>query len=81
MKRDKKTIKREILEKFRSLGDEERMLSPRWLHGQYLVGLTKEERRLFRTAINELVSNGLITQTGAPQATLKLTEKGADLIG
>jgi hypothetical protein len=81
MKRDKKTIKREILEKFRSMGEEEFMLSPRWLHGQYLEGLTKEEKRLFRTAINELVSKGLIKQTGSPHSTLQLTEKGANLIG
>jgi glutaredoxin 2 len=81
MVKDKKTIKKEILDKFRSISEEsDYILPPRWLQSDYVDTLTSVERKVFEQAIRELVSKGLIEQVNEPSPTLRLTEKGADLI-
>jgi predicted transcriptional regulator len=83
MNRDKKAIKRDILDKFRSIGVENDTLPPQWLGSDYFDRLDKTEKKLFKQAIKELVSSGLVEQVkqvkGA-DASLRLTQKGVDLI-
>ena len=80
MHKDKKTIKREILDKFRSLGIENDTLPPNWLDSDYFDSLDIQEKKVFKKAIKELVSSGLVEHTNGSENNLKLTEKGADLI-
>ena len=80
MHKDKKTIKREILDKFRSLGIENDTLPPQWLETDYLESLDNQEKKVFKTAVKELVSNGLVEHTNGSDSNLRLTQKGTDLI-
>jgi predicted transcriptional regulator len=80
MHKDKKTIKREILDKFRLLGSENDTLPQNWLELDYFAGLDNEEKKLFKQAIKELVSSGLVEYLEEPEDNLRLTQKGADLI-
>ena len=81
MGKDKKMIKREILEKFRSISPEEDyILPPQWLESDYMPGLTTYERKILKQAINELISLGLIENVKGSRLNLKLTEKGANLL-
>ena len=80
MHKDKKTIKREILDKFRSLGSENDTLPPNWLEVDYLASLDNQEKKIFKQAINELVSSGLVEHLKEPDDNLRLTQKGTDLI-
>lgn len=80
MHKDKKTIKREILDKFRSLGSENDTLPPHWLELDYFASLDSQEKKVFKQAVKELVSSGLVEQLDAPDDTLRLTQKGTDLI-
>jgi hypothetical protein len=80
MHKDKKTIKREILDKFRSLGSENDTLPPNWLEVDYLTSLDNQEKKIFKQAIKELVSSGLVEYLEEPDDNLRLTQKGTDLI-
>ena len=80
MYKDKKAIKRDILDKFRTLGIEQDLLPPQWLENDYFESLDSQEKKLFKKAIQELVSSGLVEQIQGPIANLRLTQKGADLI-
>lgn len=80
MYKDKKAIKRDILDKFRMLGSEQDLLPPQWLENDYFESLDSQEKRLFKKAVQELVSSGLVEQVQGPIANLRLTQKGADLI-
>jgi uncharacterized protein YaaW (UPF0174 family) len=80
MYKDKKAIKRDILDKFRTLGIEQDLLPSQWLETDYFESLDSEEKKLFKKAIQELVSSGLVEQVQGPVANLRLTQKGADLI-
>jgi hypothetical protein len=83
MNRDKKAIKREILDKFRSIGVENDTLPPQWLESDYFDSLDKVEKKIFKQAIKELVSSGLVEQIKQVKGTdtnLRLTQKGLDLI-
>jgi hypothetical protein len=80
MNKDKKTIKREILDKFRSLGSENDTLPPNWLEVDYLASLDNQEKKIFKQAIKELVSSGLVEHLKEPDDNLRLTQKGTDLI-
>ena len=82
MVKDKKMIKREILDKFRSLVEEEQyVLPPKWLESDYYRHLGTEEKKLFKKAVRELISMGLVESVRGSELRLKLTRKGADLIG
>lgn len=79
--RDKKTIKRDILGKFRLLDAENGDTLPsHWLDFVYLKKLTGEEKKLFKKAVQELVSVGLIEHVEGPDLNLRLTQKGENLI-
>jgi hypothetical protein len=80
MYKDKKAIKRDILDKFRTLGIEQDLLPPQWLENDYFESLDSQEKKLFKKAVQELVSSGLVEQIQGPIANLRLTQKGADLI-
>jgi hypothetical protein len=79
--KEKKTIKRDILDKFRSLNAEnEDLLPPHWLEVVYLKKLNSEEKKLFKKAIQELISMGIVENVEGPSLNLRLTQKGENLI-
>jgi hypothetical protein len=79
--KDKKTIKRDLLDKFRALNAESNDILPNhWLDLVYLKRLTAEEKKLFKKAIQELVSMGILENVEGPSLNLRLTEKGENLI-
>ena len=81
MARDKKEIKKDILDMFRSLeNDDGDVLSPEILETDYLKRLNWDEKPLYQTAVKELISNGLVENVKGSALKLKLTNKGADLI-
>ena len=81
MAKDKKEIKKDILDLFRSLENEEGdVLPPDLLEADYFKRLNWEEKRLYQNAVNELISNGLVENIKGSALSLKLTDKGADLI-
>ena len=79
--KEKKTIKRDILDKFRSLNAEnDDLLPPHWLEMVYLKKLNTEEKKLFKKAIQELISMGIVENVEGPSLNLRLTQKGENLI-
>jgi hypothetical protein len=79
--KEKKTIKRDILDKFRALNAEnEDLLPPHWLEMVYLKKLNTEEKKLFKKAIQELISMGIVENVEGPSLNLRLTQKGENLI-
>lgn len=81
MIKDKKMIKRDILDKFRDIKSEENYILPRhWLESDYFKTLRPEEKKLFKKAVNELISMGLVEDVKGSTLNLKLTQKGMDLI-
>jgi hypothetical protein len=79
--KEKKTIKRDILDKFRALNSEnEDLLPPHWLEMVYLKKLNTEEKKLFKKAIQELISMGIVENVEGPSLNLRLTQKGENLI-
>ncbi len=75
-----KGIKRDILNKFRSLSNESDTLSPRWLLNDYWRTLTVNEKSHFNRAVTELIQKGLVEKVTGRIPTLKLTDKGCNLI-
>ncbi len=81
MIRDKKTMKKEILAKFRSMkSDNDYILPGSWLEFDYFSTLNREEKKIFKQAVQELISLGLVENVKGRNFSLKLTQKGADLI-
>ncbi len=81
MNKDKKSIKRDILEKFRTVNQtQDYTLPPLWLEYQYIDRLDKHEKKLCKQAINDLVKRGIVEQVKHPMPNLRLTEKGIALI-
>jgi hypothetical protein len=79
--KDKKTIKKDILDKFRDIKDgPEPVLPKNWLEYQYVDSLTQTEKKLFDKAVKELIGKGLVETTESVPKSLKLTDKGASLI-
>jgi hypothetical protein len=79
--KDKKTIKREILDKFRSMSAENQETLPlHWLELVYLKKLSTDEKKLSKRAIQELISVGIVENVEGPSLNLRLTEKGQNLI-
>ncbi len=81
MGKNKKMIKRDILDKFRSIEEVEAdILPPRWLTSDYFTKLNHEEKKECKKAIRELISTGIVENINEPVWNLRLTQKGADLI-
>ncbi|HPB39757.1 MAG TPA: hypothetical protein PLD39_02695 [Flexilinea sp.] len=81
MHKDKKAIKKDILDKFRTIRDEENyMLPPHWLQSHYIDTLDPQEKKIYEKAVKELVRIGLVESVEKPHQNLKLTEKGVNLI-
>ncbi len=81
MAKDKKGIKKDILDMFRTLENEGGdVLPPELLESDYFKRLNWAEKRLYQNAVNELISNGLVENVKGSALSLKLTDKGADLI-
>jgi len=79
--KEKKTIKRDVLDKFRALNAEnDDLLPPHWLEMVYLKKLNTEEKKLFKKAIQELISMGIVENVEGPSLNLRLTQKGENLI-
>jgi len=79
--KDKKTIKREIIDKFRSSNAENQETLPlHWLELVYLKKLSIDEKKLAKRAIQELISAGIVNNVEGPGLNLRLTEKGQNLI-
>ncbi len=81
MPKDKKEIKKDILDMFRALKNEDQdFLPPDLLESDYFKRLNWDEKRLYQNAVNELITNGLVKNVKGSSLKLKLTDKGADLI-
>jgi hypothetical protein len=79
--RDKKTIKRDILDKFRSLNAvSDEMLPPHWLELVYLKKLSADDKKIFKRAIQELIAVGIVENVEGVGLNLRLTQKGENLI-
>jgi len=79
--KDKKTIKRDILNKFRVLNAEYNdLLPPHWAEMIYVKKLNAEEKKLFKKAIQELITVGIVENVEGPSLNLRLTRKGENLI-
>ena len=75
-----KAIKRDILSKFRSELDDHDTIPPTWLQKDYWPLLTSQEKGYFNQAVSDLIEKGLIEKVSGCIPTLRLTDKGADLI-
>ena len=81
MIKNKKMIKRDILEKFRTINAEgDYILPASWLESEYLKDLDTEEKKIFKKAVNELISKGLVEHVKGTELNLRLTQKGRDLL-
>ncbi len=81
MAKDKKDIKIDILNIFKSLQKEESNVLPsELLESDYLKQLKWDEKQQYQHAVNELISKGLVQYVKGSSVKLKLTEKGANLI-
>ena len=81
MGKNKKTIKIDILNKFREMENESGSMLPKnWLQEDYFTRLTASERKVFNRAVVELASAGLIEYIPGVFPLVKLTPKGENLI-
>ncbi|HSO66524.1 MAG TPA: hypothetical protein VLP30_01610 [Desulfatirhabdiaceae bacterium] len=76
-----KEIKRDILGKFRSVLDKYDTIPPKWLLNDYWRLLTGQEKDHFDQAVSDLIEKGLIEKVTGRIPTLRITDKGANLIG
>ena len=75
-----KAIKRDILDKFRSLKEGDETLPGTWLKNDYWHLLGVEEKSNFQIAVTELIRKGLLEKVKGRIPTLRLTDKGFNLI-
>jgi predicted transcriptional regulator len=81
MAKDKKDIKKDILNMFRTLQNEDKdVLPPELLESDYFKNLNWDEKRHYQNAVKDLISKGLVKNVNGSSLKLKLTAKGADLI-
>jgi hypothetical protein len=82
MGRDIKTIKKEILDKFRAIdGEEDDPIPEDWLLNEYFPTLNIYERKDFEKAVRQLAAKGVLKYSKkGSNLNLRLTEKGANLI-
>jgi hypothetical protein len=79
--KDKKAIKRDLLDKFRTLhAESDDILPPHWLELVYLKRLNTEEKKLFKKAVQELISMEIVENVEGPSLNLRLTQMGENLI-
>ncbi len=79
--KEKKAIKRDILNKFRSMNAvSDEMLPAHWLELVYLKKLTADEKKTFKRAVQELISVGIVENVEGTGLNLRLIEKGENLI-
>lgn len=79
--KDKKAIKRELLDMFRSMNAvSDEMLPAHWLELVYFKKLTAAEKKTFKRAVQELISVGIVENVEGAGLNLRLTEKGENLI-
>lgn len=75
-----KAIKRDILGKFRSILYNQDTIPTDWLLKDYWQLLTLQEKDNFNQAVTDLIHKGLVERVNGRIPTLRLTDKGADLI-
>jgi hypothetical protein len=81
MSRDIKMIKKDILDKFRSIdGEEDDAIPEEWLRNEYLPFLDNFELEDFQKAVRQLSAKGVLRYNKGKVPKLLLTEKGANLI-
>ncbi|MCU0586196.1 MAG: hypothetical protein MUC46_09040 [Desulfobacterales bacterium] len=79
--KDKKAIKRDILNKFRSLNSvSEDLLPAHWLELVYVKNLTADEKKTFKRAVQELIAVGIVESVEGTGLNLRLTRKGENLL-
>jgi hypothetical protein len=79
--KDKKEIKRDLLDKFRVISAEsEDVLPLHWLETIYVKKLSADEKKLFKKAVQDLISLGIVENVEGPSLNLRLTQKGEYLI-
>jgi len=79
--KEKKEIKRDLLDKFRANGAEAGDTLPgKWLEAVYLPRLSSEEKKLFKKAVQELVAIGILEPVEGADLNLRLTGKGEHLL-
>jgi hypothetical protein len=73
----KLAIKDELMGRFRNTGAKAGdILSPEWLHNQYLPTLSPKEVNILEEAVNELIREGLLEYAGGRKPSYRLTEQG-----
>ena len=81
MDRTKKSIKKDLLKKFRDQGEKYNYcLSGLWLEMGYKQSLNKSEVSVFQRAVGELIRNGIVEPHEGEFDTICLTDKGAALL-
>jgi predicted transcriptional regulator len=81
MAKDKKEIKKDILDMFRSLENEDQDILPTdLLESDYFKHLNWDEKQVYQNAVKDLISKGIVENIKGSALNLKLTHKGADLI-
>jgi len=79
--KDKKSIKRDVLDKFREIEAEYNdQLPAHWLEWEYLKELKAAEKKMFKKAVQELTAAGIVESVEGPGLNLRLTQKGENLI-
>ena len=81
MDRTKKSIKIDLLKKFRDLGERDSYCLPGlWLEMGYKQSLKTTEMFNFQKAVRELIRTGIVEPHEGVFDTLCLTDKGAALL-
>jgi len=80
MAKTPEAIKRDILSKFRSNLDDQAANPPMWQVKDYWRLLTSLEKGYFDQAVSDLIEKGLIEKVNGRDPSLRLTDKGVDLI-
>jgi hypothetical protein len=77
----KLAIKDELIGMFRfSNGREGDMLSPEWLHDNYLPTMSAKEEKAFEEAISEMITDGIIEYVSGRKPSYRLTKKGEEIL-
>jgi hypothetical protein len=56
------------------------LLPVHWLESVYLQRLTADEKKLFKKAVQDLISMGIVENAEGASLNLRLTQKGENLI-
>ncbi|MFH1985117.1 MAG: hypothetical protein ABIL58_25040 [Pseudomonadota bacterium] len=81
MDKTRKSIKVELLRKFRDLSEDDQFCLPGlWLELGYKQSLNKAETATFQQAVRELIRSGIVEPHEGVFDTICLTDKGAALL-